>query len=838
MIIMNRREWIKNASLASGMVVLPDYGRLNGNYISGNGNTGKGAVDHEMREVQENEIKEVHLINLSHTDFGYTDLPSSVWDDQMTTLRLAIRYITETKNYPPESRFKWTAESLWVVEHFLKEATAEEKNLFDKYVSQGSIEVTALPASFTPLCGHYELESEMERLSTFARKYKTTAAMQTDVNGLSYGLVELLLKRDVQSLVMQPNSYLSGNPVATPSFFWWQAPSGDKLLVYNGYHYAIGYEFFHNDGEWRKGPVPNKHDVWFNPPAGNEIFSSTPENLQKAAGILKSKLEELKKSGYHYPYLLLPFTNHLTMDNDIPCRQLSDFIKSWNEAGLKPGLVFTTPSAYVRRMKDQLPADTPVLKGEWSDWWATGIASTPFEVSVFQAAKRRNHDIVHSLKWTNKPEGYDKKSAALNYDLVLAAEHTWGAYDSVARPYGERTKGAFYQKMDVLMRSDEKSKRLKADIIRAGTNFKPFSQTKFFEILNPGDTRRSGWVDLSARAFRLKANGARELATGKIYPFLQTLASEWGQPDPAITAPPDFPNDVWPYFPAQYRFYANDLKPGETRKFELMNLEETGARPISESRYFNVKTDSNGCVTNIRYQPLQVDIFNTGSYLPGQIIVERPQGKSAREALASRQINPAHILHSSPVLVGAQQSATPYSLVYKSVWTERFAKRIEQQFLVFDAIPRIEITTTIWIKEILDPLAVYVALPFNVASPEIFYSSMGAQVHLGVSQMPGSCGEYQTLQNGVSIQGSDMSLAVSTLDCPLCVFDSLQRGTGRKVFKPQTAHIFNLVCENYWITNFAVIYPTKMTVRQVIDLGGANEMIAPLPGDEIWAYPC
>ena len=71
----------------------------------------------------------------------------------------------------------------------------------------------------------------------------------------------------------------------------------------------------------------------------------------------------------------------------------------------------------------------------------------------------------------------------------------------------------------------------------------------------------------------------------------------------------------------------------------------------------------------------------------------------------------------------------------------------------------------------------------------------------------------------------------------MCVFDSLQRGTGRKVFKPQTANIFNLVCENYWITNFAVLAPTKLVVRQVIDLGSAGEVVEPLEGGEIWAYP-
>ena len=820
---MNRREWIKNTSLASGAIFLPDFG-ISSFYPYTN-------------KAKENNIEEIHLINLSHTDFGYTDLPSSAWKDLVHALQLAIRYITETKNYPAEARFKWTAESLWIVERFLNEASVEEKNLFDRYVSQGLIELTAMPGNLTCLCGRYELEREMERLLKIIGKYKPAVAMQNDVNGLPYGLADLLCDRGVKHFVMGANGYYGGNPVVTPSFFWWQAPLGRKLLMYNGEGYANAYGYFNRDG-WRHGPVPNRHDVWFNPPSGNEIFDSTPDGLQKSASILKRKLEQLKNTGYSHPCLMLSFTNHWMIDNDIPCRQLSDFIRAWNDAGLKPKLVFSTPSVFFNRIKEQLSASTPVIQGEWSDWWAAGVASTPFEISVYQAAKRRNTDIDASLKWMNRPENFEQNFSALNHDLVFAAEHTWGAYDSVARPYGERTKGAHYQKMDVLVRTGENSRRLKADVIRAGKNFKPFSQTDLFEVFNPGETNRSGWVELSARAFRIKANCAREPDTGKIYPFLQTLGAEWAVPDSRFAAPPDFPNDVWPYFPALYRFHIENLKPGEIRKFELVNDENINIRPLSGSRYFDVKTDSNGCIAQISYLPSNIDIFTGMEYAPAQLIVERPQGKNARNGLAGRTINPAYILHSSPSLVDAQQSATPYSLVYRKVMEEPFAKRIEQQWNVFDLIPRIEIVTTIWTKEIIDPIAVYMAFPFNVIDPDLFYDSMGVRVQAGADQIPGTCGEYQTLQDGVSIRGSNLSLAISTPDCPMAIFDSLQRGTGRKTFKPKTANFFNMICENYWCTNFAIITPSKLTVRQIIDVGNIGNTVEPLKGDEIWAYPC
>ena len=60
---MKRREWIRNTALASGAVFLPglDVNRL----------------FPETKTTVENEIEEIHLINMSHTDFGYTDLSPS-----------------------------------------------------------------------------------------------------------------------------------------------------------------------------------------------------------------------------------------------------------------------------------------------------------------------------------------------------------------------------------------------------------------------------------------------------------------------------------------------------------------------------------------------------------------------------------------------------------------------------------------------------------------------------------------------------------------------------------------------------------------------------------------
>ena len=103
--------------------------------------------------------------------------------------------------------------------------------------------------------------------------------------------------------------------------------------------------------------------------------------------------------------------------------------------------------------------------------------------------------------------------------------------------------------------------------------------------------------------------------------------------------------------------------------------------------------------------------------------------------------------------------------------------------------------------------------------------------------MSGTCGECNTIQQGITIKGNDIDIALSTLDSPLGLFDSIVRGQGRDTFTPQTAHFYSLLCQNYWITNFAALYPARLVFRHVIECGNTGSNIKPIEGNELWAYP-
>jgi len=206
--------------------------------------------------------------------------------------------------------------------------------------------------------------------------------------------------------------------------------------------------------------------------------------------------------------------------------------------------------------------------------------------------------------------------------------------------------------------------------------------------------------------------------------------------------------------------------------------------------------------------------------------------------MAEKKLEKKNIRYNSPKVLEHVKIDSAYVVRFKTIQEEEFAKRIEQQWDIFDEIPRIEITTTIWMKENLDPMAVYLAFPFTVENPRIFYDSLGSQVEVGVDQMPNTCGECNTIQDGISIKANNLEIALSTLDNPMGLFESIVRGEGRATFKPQNAHFYSMLCQNYWITNFAALYPTKLIFRHIIECGCAGSGLRPIEGNELWAYPC
>ena len=65
--------------------------------------------------------------------------------------------------------------------------------------------------------------------------------MASDINGFSWGIVDMLVDVGVKYLITNLNSHHGGAPIGEPlKPFYWISPKGRKLLVWSGiaYHKA------------------------------------------------------------------------------------------------------------------------------------------------------------------------------------------------------------------------------------------------------------------------------------------------------------------------------------------------------------------------------------------------------------------------------------------------------------------------------------------------------------------------------------------------------------------------------------------------------------------------
>ena len=102
--------------------------------------------------------REVHLINHSHLDIGYTDVHARVLDKHWRGLDSAMVYSERSRANPDWGRFRWNVEGLWPLEGYLAARPAADTARLLAAVRNGDLTLNALYANLmTGLSGSEEL---------------------------------------------------------------------------------------------------------------------------------------------------------------------------------------------------------------------------------------------------------------------------------------------------------------------------------------------------------------------------------------------------------------------------------------------------------------------------------------------------------------------------------------------------------------------------------------------------------------------------------------------------------------------------------------------------------
>ena len=363
-------------------------------------------------------IKEILFVHHSHTDIGYTHPQPVVMELHRRFIDEALDIAERTADYPDDAKFRWTCEVTGITVDWWKHAGNGDRDRFLATIKRGQFEVAGMGWHMTPLMDHSMVVDVLKPLK-FLRDLgiPIRSAMNTDVNGLPWGVVDALLDHGITGISMAINEHYGHALKPWPRAFNWQAPGGRTITAYNGFIYGVT-----SDRSLR-----------------------IPLDMDEARARVPRWAKRWEDGGYPHPFLMQQLTNVRYHDNASPQAAIPDFVRRFNEgnapsAGIK--LRLGTISEFFDRMRAEPAATLPALRGDWTDWWNFGAGSTAHETAQTMRGQR---DLDAALGLQAWHAGQEPRRRAMLHDtarngLALYAEHTWGADRSISQPFSPETR--------------------------------------------------------------------------------------------------------------------------------------------------------------------------------------------------------------------------------------------------------------------------------------------------------------------------------------------------------------------------------------------------------------
>jgi alpha-mannosidase len=198
-------------------------------------------------KLELNPVKQwrVNFVQHSHTDIGYTRSQTEILAEHLRFIDYALDYCDITDSYPEEAKFRWTCEASWAVDEYLKSRPASQVNRLKKRVNEGRIELTGMYFNFSELPDEQTLAASLQPLKRIRESgMEVKTAMQNDVNGIGWSLCDYYSGMGVKYLNMGTHGHRALICFDKPTLFWWESPSGKRMLAFRAEHYMTGNTVF------------------------------------------------------------------------------------------------------------------------------------------------------------------------------------------------------------------------------------------------------------------------------------------------------------------------------------------------------------------------------------------------------------------------------------------------------------------------------------------------------------------------------------------------------------------------------------------------------------------
>ncbi|WP_195542650.1 glycoside hydrolase family 38 N-terminal domain-containing protein [Massiliimalia timonensis] len=762
----------------------------------------------------------IYLIHHSHTDIGYTERQNKIARIHADYIRQAIQILDQEGKTRKEKKFVWQCENYWQVKNFYQFSDLEEQEKFESYVRQGQIGLSGNYLNMTDLAGDDILWYGISQAKRYAQQIGAplTSAMAADVNGFSWGYADILAEAGIENLftcVHTHHGMYPGERTQLP--FWWKGPKGNKILVWSGEHYNLANEF---NLAPHTATTYMIQDHYANIPLYQTDSQTTEEEeLTVCKDRLFRYLSELKQKGYPYQFIPLMISGTIT-DNAPPSAGILDRIMKIEER--YPDTVqiemVTLDQFFTILRKETIPIET--YHGDWTDWWADGVGSTPKEVKTFRKAQRAYETClrVDPSYQLGKKEWMD--NAAEN--LLLFAEHTWGYSSSVNEPWETMVSILEQQKKSYAAQAmNDSTSNLDLIQTHLGEKLPAAGRELVYRVINPYPTELSGPAKLFVDFWEY-LDGIR---FSPDIP-LQIIDEESGQ---------NYPYTIEKTARAYQLNVSLSLRPNEKRDLRIVRAETVLPKPI-----IRLTADQ---TMDLAGQPLSEPVFQDTVETPDFIISLDPEkgitnmiDKLDDTSLLKKQAKYPFGCGVYEVTRGADpcQIRKKMGRNRKALNTKRYFAKLTERPAVFktelyyDIFLNYQLNGTNWYRIKLrahldspkltvtvrlhkhsehDPENLYVSFPLTAgAGEEQFIDKSGCIVRPGVDQLPQSNQDFYALQEGVVLKGKNKTVLLCMPDTPLVTF-GMSEASAISTFQGNKAgssssEIFSWPMNNFWETNF------------------------------------
>jgi len=480
-------------------------------------------------------IETVYIVPTSHYDFGFVEPPDAVRER-------AARHLDEVLRLADaDPRFRWTIESVWQVNEWLKRARAatsvlpKDEEKIARLVAHLKSGRIALSASWGSMHTDFMGVEMLDRLAYDAtalkRKYgvESTLAVLDDVPGHPMGLPSVLAASGVRHLLVGVNQGLMGGTSLAPGKvpFYWEGPDGGKVLTWISQGVRGGYvealTDFYLDPFTRDPYTAETPYEMFNPTAPKKAPLAIMEEGVTAL------LERYAKAGYTRDAVLVMYAHDFIEPSNVA--NLQRAVALWNGAHASPTLRIATPPEFFAHVEQTYGATLETRRGEWSGLWSEAKTHSPRMAALARFAQ--DHTPVVETLWSAlsltrdvpHPTGnirslfdwiftFDEHSGAGNTGWPTL--NSRGALEEQNRQYAgylTRARG----EIDALTRDGLGLLAQPADVTRAPALTPP--QTWSLIVYNPLSWPRTDVVEVAAPEPGRRITGVTRASDARAVPF-------------------------------------------------------------------------------------------------------------------------------------------------------------------------------------------------------------------------------------------------------------------------------------------------------------------------------